>query len=187
LTGTSCNLVRLRRILVPETNCSQKSARLAAFRAVEFHMRVQAVLLKAAATHTSTQISTVQQISCLSLFFKPIRILIATKVALHSGRCPRCVASRSLVGGCRRQTVGGRVSYGTFCRPLVRVLIDALASDNLVRILHRLLSDCGRWMGDLTTRDAGRLLNHPPSAVWEPVYGEEWCGFDRLVPVRVRT
>ena len=100
----------------------------------------------------------------------------------------RCVASRSIVGVSRRQAVGGRASHGTFYRPLVRVLLGALANGNLVRVLHRLLADCRRWMGHLTTGNAGRLLSNPqPAAVWQPVCIGEWDGMGQLVPVRVRT
>jgi hypothetical protein len=100
----------------------------------------------------------------------------------------RCVASRSPVGVSRRQAVGGRAIYGTLCRPLVRVLFDALASCDLVRVLRRVHADCDRWMGDLATRRTGGLLSDPRfSADREPVPAGIGQRIGQLVPVRVRT
>lgn len=69
----------------------------------------------------------------------------------------------------------------------MRILVDALASGNLISILRRVRVDCDRRLGDLTTEFAGQLLSRPLwAAVSESVDQSEGRTIGQLVPVHVR-
>jgi hypothetical protein len=177
---------------VSETNCSRKICQSEPFCELDFFDGLRrAVLLRLASlyqTHHDRFSNSSTNLLPVSFFQSEFYFDGNERGSAHGPVPCRCVASRSIVDVRRRQAVGGRASYGILYRPLVRVLLDALGSCNLVPLLRCVRVDCDRWLGHLAAELAGRLLSDQRlSAVWELVHGRNGHMIGRLVPVRVRT